>query len=434
MRICVVGTGYVGLVTGAVFAELGNVTICVDEDQEKVETLCRGQIPIYEPGLEAIVAKNLNNRRLRFTARLSEGVTESEVIFVCVGTPPGDDGRLDLSMLERAAKEIAGCVDGYKLIVIKSTVPVGTCKKVQSIIEHNLPQPHGNGFDVVSNPEFLREGSAVADTLNPDRIVLGVPNAKAATMLLELYKPFGKPFIIVDVPSAEMVKYTSNAFLALKISFINSIADLCETVGADVNHVADGVGMDRRIVRDFLNAGLGYGGSCFPKDLADFINTFREFRCDASLLEAVKKVNDQRVPRLMERVKKNIDLEEKVIAVLGLSFKPESDDIRAAKSLEVIDSLLQDGATVSVYDPNPGAMEKVRKLYPKLRFGKDAYGAAQGADALLLVTEWREFQQLDMQKIKNNMARPLVFDGRNLYHPESMREMGFEYHSIGRPD
>jgi UDPglucose 6-dehydrogenase len=384
--------------------------------------------------LGAIVTKNLNNKRLRFTSMLSEGLKESQVIFICVGTPPREGGRLDLAMLKRAAREIARYIDGYKLIVIKSTVPVGSCKKVHDIILENAPQSSHTNFDVVSNPEFLREGSAVADTLNPDRIVLGVPNAKAATILLELYKPFGKPFIIVDVPSAEMVKYASNAFLAMKISFINTLADLCEAVGANVNHVADGVGMDRRIVRDFLNAGLGYGGSCFPKDLADLISTFREFGCEASLLEAVKMVNDQRVPRFMNRITKKMDLEGKVVAVLGLSFKPETDDIRAAKSLEIIDSLLQHGATVRAYDPNSGAMDKVKELYPQVIFQNDAYGAAEGAEVLLFVTECREFQQLDLQKIKEKMARPVIFDGRNLFHPESMKDMGFEYFSIGRPD
>jgi UDPglucose 6-dehydrogenase len=402
----------------------------VDENQEKVEALCKGHIPIYEPGLEAIVRKNLHNERLRFTSALAEGVEPSETVFICVGTPPGDDGKLDLSMLERAAGEIASCIDGYKLVVVKSTVPVGTCKKVQEIIRHNTT----GEFDVVSNPEFLREGSAVTDTLNPDRIVLGVPGARAANLLIELYKPFGKPFIIIDVPSAEMVKYASNAFLALKISFINSIADLCETVGANVHHVADGMGMDRRIVRDFLNAGLGYGGSCFPKDLSDFITTFEEFGCDSDLLEAVRKVNDHRVPRLMDRVKKVVDLKGKTAAVLGLSFKPETDDIREAKSLEVIRSLLKMGARVQAYDPNPEAMEKVKELYPGVHYAADAYQAVEGAQAMLLITEWREFQHLDMRKIKEKMERPMIFDGRNLYHPESMRDMGYEYFSIGRPD
>jgi UDPglucose 6-dehydrogenase len=430
MNICVVGTGYVGLVTGAVFADLGNDVICVDKVREKIEALRRGQMPIYEPGLEEMVARNVADGRLAFTTDLEEGVRKSEIIVIAVGTPPKANGETDLEAVEEVAQGIARAMDRYKVIVNKSTVPVGTGDLVRDIILKNQREPIP--FDVVSNPEFLREGSAIEDTLRPDRIVIGAPSQQVAMTLLELYAPLERPMIITDVPSAEMIKYASNSFLAAKISFINAIANLCELAGADITQVTKGMGLDSRIGSAFLQAGLGFGGACLPKDTESLIQTGAALGYDSKLLRAVMEINRERVDRFVELIRKAMDpLEEKVVAVLGLAFKPNTDDMREAKSVEVIQLLLAAGATVKAYDPV--ATENAKKLLsPAVRYCASPYEAAEGADALAVVTEWNEFKFLNLERVRALMRRPLVFDSRNIYEPERMRRLGFEYYSIGR--
>jgi len=430
MNVCVVGTGYVGLVTGAVFADLGNDVICVDSDRAKIEGLLRGLMPIYEPGLEEMVHRNVEDGRLAFTTSLEEGARRSEIIFIAVGTPPKANGETDLSAVEDVALGIARAVDRYRVIVNKSTVPVGTGDLVREIIQRNQPRPVN--FDVVSNPEFLREGSAIEDTLRPDRIVIGAPTRQVAMTLLELYAPLERPMIITDVHSAEMIKYASNAFLAAKISFINAIANICEAAGADVSDVVKGMGLDPRIGSSFLQAGLGFGGSCFPKDSDSLIQSASNFGCEFRLLKAVMETNRERVPRFVELIQKVLGpLEGRTIAVLGLAFKPNTDDMREAKSIEVIQLLHAAGAAVKAYDP--AATENARKLLPpEVRYGQSSYEAAEGADAVAIVTEWNEFKLLNLERLKQVMRRPLLFDGRNIYEPERLRKLGFEYHSVGR--
>jgi len=430
MNVCVVGTGYVGLVTGAVFADLGNDVICVDSDRAKIEGLLRGLMPIYEPGLEEMVHRNVEDGRLAFTTSLEEGARRSEIIFIAVGTPPKANGETDLSAVEDVALGIARAMDRYRVIVNKSTVPVGTGDLVREIIQRNQPRPVN--FDVVSNPEFLREGSAIEDTLRPDRIVIGAPTRQVAMTLLELYAPLERPMIITDVHSAEMIKYASNAFLAAKISFINAIANICEAAGADVSDVVKGMGLDPRIGSSFLQAGLGFGGSCFPKDSDSLIQSASNFGCEFRLLKAVMETNRERVPRFVELIQKVLGpLEGRTIAVLGLAFKPNTDDMREAKSIEVIQLLHAAGATVKAYDP--AATENARKLLPpEVRYGQSSYEAAEGADAVAIVTEWNEFKLLNLERLKQVMRRPLLFDGRNIYEPERLRKLGFEYHSVGR--
>ncbi|MEE8110207.1 MAG: UDP-glucose/GDP-mannose dehydrogenase family protein [bacterium] len=430
MEIGVIGVGYVGLVTGAVFADLGNEVICADIDEEKIEKLNRGEIPIYEAGLEEMVHRNVEGGRLSFTMNLDELVPNSEVIFICVGTPPKNDGETDLSFVESAAKSIARSIDGYKVIVTKSTVPVGTGAFVADIIERN--KETDVNFDVVSNPEFLREGSAIQDTLAPDRIVIGVPNKQVAMKLLELYSPLERPMLITDVPSAEIIKYASNAFLAMKISFINAVANVCELAGANVDDVAKGMGYDGRIGRDFLYAGLGYGGSCFPKDVESFVHKAGELGYDFRLLKEALQINRERAPHLVEFVRKGVgSLRGKVIGVLGLAFKANTDDMREAKSIEVIRAFLKEGAKVKAYDP--AAMENARMILNEVKFCPSAYAVAEGADALVIVTEWREFRQLNLARLKELMAKPVIFDGRNIYDAERTRKLGFEYHCMGKP-
>jgi UDPglucose 6-dehydrogenase len=430
MNVCVVGTGYVGLVTGAVFADLGNDVICVDSDRAKIEGLLRGLMPIYEPGLEEMVHRNVEDGRLAFTTSLEEGARRSEIIFIAVGTPPKANGETDLSAVEDVALGIARAMDRYRVIVNKSTVPVGTGDLVREIIQRNQPRPVN--FDVVSNPEFLREGSAIEDTLRPDRIVIGAPTRQVAMTLLELYAPLERPMIITDVHSAEMIKYASNAFLAAKISFINAIANICEAAGADVSDVVKGMGLDPRIGSSFLQAGLGFGGSCFPKDSDSLIQSASNFGCEFRLLKAVMETNRERVPRFVELIQKVLGpLEGRTIAVLGLAFKPNTDDMREAKSIEVIQLLHAAGAAVKAYDP--AATENARKLLPpEVRYGQSSYEAAEGADAVAIVTEWNEFKLLNLERLKQVMRRPLLFDGRNIYEPERLRKLGFEYHSVGR--
>jgi UDPglucose 6-dehydrogenase len=430
VNICVVGTGYVGLVTGAVFADLGNDVVCVDNDGAKIESLRAGRMPIYEPGLEEMVTRNVADGRLAFTTDLRASVRQSDVIFIAVGTPAKDSGETDLSQVEAVAAEIGRAMERYKIVVNKSTVPVGTGELVREVIARH--QTAAIEFDVVSNPEFLREGSAIEDTLRPDRIVIGAPTQQVAMTLVELYAPLERPMIITDLPSAEMIKYASNAFLAAKISFINSIANLCEAAGADVSQVAKGMGLDERIGKQFLQAGLGYGGSCFPKDVDSLVHTAARFGYDFRLLKAVVEINRERAQHLVETVRKALGpLDDKVVAVLGLAFKPNTDDMREAKSVEVIRLLHAAGARVRAYDPV--AMDNARGVVPgAVLFAHSAYEAAEGADAVVLLTEWNEFKFLNLDRLRHLLRRPLIFDGRNLYEPERMRRLGFEYYSIGR--
>ncbi|MBI2153444.1 MAG: UDP-glucose/GDP-mannose dehydrogenase family protein [Candidatus Rokubacteria bacterium] len=430
MNICVVGTGYVGLVTGAVFADLGNDVICVDKVREKIEGLKKGRMPIYEPGLEEMVARNVADGRLSFTTDLAEGVKKSELIFIAVGTPAKANGETDLSAVEEVARGIARAMDSYRVIVNKSTVPVGTGDLVREIIVKNQPKPVA--FDVVSNPEFLREGSAIEDTLRPDRIVIGAATQQVAMLLLELYAQLGRPMIITDVPSAEMIKYASNAFLAAKVSFINAIANVCELAGADVSQVMKGLGLDPRIGTAFLQAGLGFGGACLPKDIESLIHTAAALGYDFKLLKSVAEINRERAQHLVEEMRKALGpLDDKVTAVLGLAFKPNTDDMREAKSVEVVALLHGAGATIKAYDPV--ATENARALLPRsVTYCASPYEAAEKADALVLVTEWNEFKFLNLERLRSLMRRPVIFDGRNLYEPERMRRLGFEYHSIGR--
>jgi len=430
MNICVVGTGYVGLVTGAVFADLGNDVVCVDNDQKKIEALRAGQMPIYEPGLEEMVVRNKDDGRLSFTTDLPGAVRQSDVIFIAVGTPPKDTGETDLSHVEAVATQIGRSMDRYKVVVNKSTVPVGTGEFVREVITRH--QPRAIDFDVVSNPEFLREGSAIEDTLRPDRIVIGAPNQQVAMTLVELYAPLERPMIITDLPSAEVIKYASNAFLAAKISFINAIANICENAGADVSQVMKGMGLDSRIGMQFLQAGLGYGGSCFPKDVDSLIHTASRFGYDFKLLRSVVEINRERASHLVDMMRKAMGgLEDKTIAVLGLAFKPNTDDMREAKSLEVVRLLRAAGAEVRAYDPV--AMDNARALMPGgVVFCASAYEAAAGADGVALLTEWNEFKYLNLDRLRGLLRHRLIFDARNLYEPERMRRLGFEYYSIGR--
>jgi UDPglucose 6-dehydrogenase len=430
MNICVIGTGYVGLVTGCVFSDLGNEVICVDKNPEKIAMLERGEMPIYEPGLEEMVKRNVEDHRLFFTTDVDHAVEHSDVVFICVGTPPQENGDPDLSYVEDAAKGIARALNRYKVIVNKSTVPVGTGNMVREIIETN--RRRSVDFDVVSNPEFLREGSAIKDTLEPDRIVIGAPNQVVAMKILELYAPLERPMIITDVASAEMIKYASNAFLAAKISFINCIANICDGAGADVLQVIKGMGYDHRIGVAFLNAGLGYGGSCFPKDSSALVRTAEKYGYDFKLLKAVMDVNKDQPVRFMDRMREALggSFEGKCIGILGLAFKPNTDDMRDAKSVEIIGKLLAEKAEVKAYDPI--AIDNAQSIFPQICYAKNAYEAAEEADALVIVTEWNEFKLLNMERVKSLMRSPLIFDGRNIYDPLRLRRMGFEYHCIGR--
>ncbi len=428
MDISIIGTGYVGLVTAAVFADLGNNVVCLDNDQAKIRGLKNGIMPIYEPGLAEMVKKNYEAGRMVFTTDYKTAVERSEIIFIAVGTPPGGDGETDLSQVSDAAEKIAEFFNGYKIIVNKSTVPVGTGDLVKNIIMKKTKNKYC--FDICSNPEFLREGDAIHDTLYPDRIVIGAEKRDVAMKLLELYSSLERPMIITDVRSAEVIKYASNAFLATKISFINEIANLCEKCGADINDIKRGMGMDSRIGSQFLNAGLGYGGSCFPKDSLSLINTAEKYGIDFKLLKDVVNINNSRshhfVSLIRERYK---ELKGKVIAVFGLSFKPNTDDMREAKSIEIIKLLKKDGVIIKAFDPI--AAEKAKAIMPDIIYCDDPYEAARDADAILLVTEWRVFKFLDMKRIRTLMKTPVIFDGRNLYKKKQKEEMGFEFYALG---
>ena len=429
MNISVVGAGHVGLVTGACFADLGHRVVMVDNDVKRISALKRGVMPFYEPGLEELVARAVRERRLTFTTSIKDGVAESTVIFIAVGTPQKPTGEADLTYVENVAQSIAQHVTGYRLIVEKSTVPVQTGQWVAHTIKTHLKRKVP--FDVASNPEFLREGTAIRDFMKPDRVVLGVESRRAKELLYGLYKPLGAPIVVTDINSAELIKHASNSFLSMKISFINAVAEICELAGADVAQVAEGMGLDPRIGRPFLNAGVGFGGFCFPKDLEAFIKIAEQLGYDFELLRAVRAINDRARHRFTEKIKQVLwVLKGKTVAVLGLSFKPDTDDMRYAPALEVIRQLQTEGAQVRAFDPQ--AMGEARPLLPEVKLCKDAYDAARGADCLAVLTEWNEFKALDFGRIKKLMRQPLVIDGRNLYDPGRMRELGFRYIGVGR--
>jgi UDPglucose 6-dehydrogenase len=435
MRIAVVGTGYVGLVVGACFAETGNQVTCVDKDDAKVRALRRGKIPIFEPGLEELVRRNSSEKRLTFTKDLAGAVKKADVVFIAVGTPMGEDGSADLQHVLGAAREIARAMNGYKVIVDKSTVPVGTSEKVREVIRRETTHP----FSVVSNPEFLKQGAAVDDFLKPDRVVIGATDPRAAELMVELYRPFtrtGAPIMVMDCASAELCKYAANAMLATRISFMNEIANVCELFGADVDQVRQAVATDKRIGPAFLFPGVGYGGSCFPKDVQAIVKFSADKKYKFRVLEAVEQVNKTQKQRLLVKLDARFgkgakSLAGKTIALWGLAFKPRTDDMREAPAIPIIEGLLARGAKVQAYDPE--AMHVARQLFgTKITYAKNAYRALVGADALLIVTEWNEFREPDFTKMKKTMKQPVIFDGRNLYQPEQLRELGFTYSSIGR--
>lgn len=430
MKIGIIGTGYVGLTTGACFASLGNNVICVDNNEVKVRSLKKGIMPIYEPGLEELVKTNVKENRLSFTTSISDAVKKCEVIFICVNTPPKEDGGADLSAVENVSEAIASHMTSYRLIVEKSTVPVETGMRVKHTIKTNVKK--NVEFDVASNPEFLREGSAIHDFLNPDRVVIGVESKRAEKLLRDLYKPVSAPIVVTDIRSAEIIKHASNSFLAAKISFINLISRICDKVGADVNKVAEGIGLDKRIGSAFLRPGAGFGGFCFPKDLAAFIHIGDKLGVDMKMLQGVVDANDEQKEYFLKLIEDNLwNLKNKQIGVLGIAFKPDTDDIRFAPSIDIILKLEREGVKVKAFDPQ--AMQNAKAVLNGTLYAKDAYDAAKGAEALVILTEWNEFRQLDFKKIKKLMKRPLVIDGRNIYSPEKMRELGFQYISIGRP-
>jgi UDPglucose 6-dehydrogenase len=431
MEIAIIGSGYVGLVTGTCFAEVGHDVICVDNDERKVKTLQSGTIPIYEPGLDDLVHRNVAARRLRFTTSIEEGVDNSQVIFIAVPTPPQDDGSVDLTYIERVAREIASVLKSYRVIVDKSTVPVKTGEKVADTIRRY--NKVGVEFDVVSNPEFLREGCAVEDLMQPDRIVIGTNSDRALALMRKIYEPFMAPVMVTDVNSAELIKHAANSFLALKISYINAVSVICEASGADVEKVADGIGADKRIGRSFLSAGLGYGGSCFPKDIAAFIAISEQLGTPFNLLKEVQRINQNQRERFVKKLRETLwVLKEKRLAVWGLTFKPNTDDVRSSVAIELVNDLCREGANVVAYDPK--GISKVRefKLCPDAVLVSSPLEAVRDAEALIIATEWSEFENVDFSEVKRLMHTPLIFDGRNLLDPKTMHDFGFQYHGIGR--
>lgn len=430
MNVSIIGTGHVGLITGACLAEKGHDVLCVDSDDRKVKLLQSRKMPIYEPGLEALVLRNMKAKRLAFGGSNASAVAHGKIVFICVPTPPLPSGGADLSYIETVSREIAGALDGYRLVVEKSTVPVRTGEHVRTVIEKYARK--GADFDVASNPEFLREGSAIEDTLRPDRIVFGVESKRAEALLRELYKPFKAPVVATDIKSAELIKHASNSFLALKISYANALAAVCERAGASVTEVVRGMGMDPRIGPSFLNAGIGYGGSCFPKDVQAFEAISRDLGYDFGLLREVQKINREARELFLKKVEKELWIVKgKTVAALGLSFKPDTDDLRESVAMAVVKDLLERGAKVRVYDPQ--AMEKAKAAIPQAAFCASPYEAAEGADCALLLTEWPEFRDLDLKKVKRAMAHPTLLDGRNVYDPVRMKDLGFTYRSVGRP-
>jgi UDPglucose 6-dehydrogenase len=429
MKLTIIGTGYVGLVTGACFAEVGHQVICVDNNQEKVQLLQAGGIPIYEPGLDELVKRNVAAGRLRFTASTKDGVENSDVVFIAVPTPPQPDGSVDLSFIEGVAREIAAAMTSYKIVVDKSTVPVKTGDKVAETIKRYCKAKVE--FDVVSNPEFLREGFAVEDLMKPDRIVIGVRSQRPVAAMREIYTPFNAPIIVTDINSAELIKHAANSFLALKISYINAISVICEASGANVQEVANGIGLDARIGRRFLDAGLGFGGSCFPKDLSAFIKISEQLGYDFVLLKEVQRINAAQMERFIKKIADTLwVLKDKKIGVLGLAFKQNTDDVRLSPAIDLCRRLLKEGTILRVHDPK--AMEKAKDVLKNVTYVDDMNAVAEGCDALVVATEWPIFKKLDLERARKSLTHPILFDGRNLFDPAEMEAMGFIYKSVGR--
>jgi UDPglucose 6-dehydrogenase len=429
MKLTIIGTGYVGLVTGTCFAEVGHQVICVDNDAAKVKMLQGGGIPIYEPGLQELVQKNVKAGRLSFTNSTAEGVEKSKVIFIAVPTPPQTDGSVDMSYIERVARDIAGAMTEYKIVVDKSTVPVKTGERVSETIKRYCKAKVD--FDVVSNPEFLREGFAVGDLMKPDRVVIGVRSQRCVAAMKEIYEPFKAPIIITDINSAELIKHAANSFLALKISYINAIATVCEAAGANVQEVAEGIGLDERIGRRFLNAGIGFGGSCFPKDLSAFIKISEQVGYEFHLLKEVQRINTEQMERFVKKITDTLwVLRDKKIGVLGLAFKQNTDDVRMSPAIDLCQRLVKEGAALRVHDPK--AMEKAKPILPGVTYVDDMNAVAEGCDALVIATEWEEFKGIDLERAKKSLTHPIMFDGRNLFDPAAMEKNGWVYKSIGR--
>ena len=432
MHIAVIGTGYVGLVTGACFAEFGVDVTCVDVDVTKIEKLHQGIIPIYEPGLDQLVERNVKAGRLNFTTEIGSAVSHAEVVFLAVGTPPKPDGTPDMSYYQQAAKDVAGAMNGYKVLVTKSTVPIGTGKWLREFVTKNLATP--TEFGVASNPEFLREGAAIDDFMRPDRVVIGSNEARAIEVMKELYRPLyliETPIVITSLEAAELIKYAANAFLATKITFINEVANLCDAIGCDVHDVARGMGMDNRIGRKFLHPGPGYGGSCFPKDTRALTTVADQFGVETRIVDAVIEANERQRDAMIPKIEKLVgDLNGKKLGVLGLSFKPETDDMRESPAIDIINAVVAKGASVKAFDPV--AIEEAKHCLEGIEFAKDEYDAIDGADAMVIITEWNQFRALDMERVKQLLNSPKIADLRNVYEPEDMRELGFEYVGVGR--
>ncbi len=437
MHIAVIGAGYVGLVTGACLAHIGHRVICVDNNQTKIKRLQRGQMPFYEPGLKDLLKRHCKLKQLSFTTSIVQATKESTAIFIAVGTPSKKDGEADLTYVEGVAREIAQAMDSYKLIIEKSTVPADTGQRIRRTIQMNLPLRFRKGgvatleFDVASNPEFLKEGSAIQDFMHPDRVVVGVESVKAQRLLRAIYAPLKATMVVTDIRSAELIKHASNSFLAMKISFINAIAQICTLVGADVVKVAEGMGLDSRIGRPFLDAGIGYGGSCFPKDVDAFIRLSEKSGYHFNLLKEVRQVNDEQKAAFVRLIEDKLWIVKgKTVGVLGLAFKPNTDDMRNAPAIDIIELLQHEGAKIKAYDPQ--AMANAQKILKDVHFAKDPYALAKGCDCLLLLTDWQEFKKINFQRLKKLMKHAILFDGRNLYHDENLPALGFEYYGIGR--
>jgi len=429
MKIGIIGSGYVGLVTGTCFAHLGNEVICIDNDVKKIDMLEKGQIPIYEPGLKEMIRKNVKEKRLTFSSSIAQAVKHAEVLFICVNTPPKESGEADLSFVEHVCQDIARYMTSYRLIVEKSTVPVQTGEWIQKTIKEN--RKAGVAFDVASNPEFLREGSAIHDFLNPDRVVLGVSSPKAEKTLRKLYEPLKAPILITDIKSAELIKHASNSFLATKISFINAVSRICDIVGADIEQVAQGMGLDPRIGASFLKAGIGFGGFCFPKDLSAFLRMSEKAGVRFGLLNEVLTINEEQKHYFVQRIENHLwNLKGKTIGVLGLAFKPDTDDMRFAPSIPIIESLQGEGVKIRAYDPQ--AAIKAKAFLKAVTYSRTPYEAARNADALVVLTEWGEFTNLDFKRIKKLMRHPVIFDGRNMFDGGELKKLGFRYYGVGK--
>lgn len=438
-KIAIIGSGYVGLVSGTCLADFGMEVTCVDNNKEKIDKLNNGQVPIYEPGLDGLVERNTYYKRLKFTNNVKKAVEENEVIFIAVGTPPSEDGSADLHYVSEVAKDIAKYMNGYKIIVDKSTVPVGTGQKVKKIIKMELDKRGKKyNFDVVSNPEFLREGAAIRDFTHPNRVVIGAESEKAISVMKEVYRVLyinETPFLITNIETAELIKYASNAFLATKISFINELSELCEKVGADIQHVSKAMGMDKRIGPKFLHSGPGYGGSCFPKDTRALVRMAEDYGCDCSIVRSTVEANEKQKLRMVDKVVDSMrDLKNKTIAILGLSFKPETDDMRESPSLLIVRELIKNGMNIKVYDPQAykEAKWRFKDIKDKIEYCDSEYSAVENSDGFMILTEWNQFRNLDLIKIKNSMKDRYFFDFRNIYDPKKVKELGFEYISIGR--